>query len=74
MGIPTCSCLAEGFIDSCPDHPFIEVNESTLKGKLQKLVSNFQFRREMGLRGREWVAKYHDSKRVVKNIHALAGL
>ena len=29
---------------------------------------------EPTLRGREWLAKHHDSVQVVKNIHSLAGL
>ncbi len=74
MGIPTCTCLAEGFTDVCPEHPFIEVNERNLREKLVKLITDFNLRKAMGLRGREWLAKHHDSVQVVKNIHSLAGL
>jgi hypothetical protein len=74
MGIPTCTCLAEGFAAVCPDHPFIEVDELTLRDKLSELIESFALRKDLGRRGREWLAKNHDSVRVVKKIHGLAGL
>ncbi|RMF68604.1 MAG: hypothetical protein D6743_03130, partial [Calditrichaeota bacterium] len=38
MGIPTCSCLVEGFEARYPDHPFVVVNSENLKSKLRQLV------------------------------------
>ena len=74
MGIPTCTCLAKGFKDKSPEHPFIEVNEFNLRDKLIELVTNFVLRQKLGRQGRDWVSKYHDSRQVVRKIHTLAGL
>lgn len=74
MGIATCSSLANGFEERYPDHPFILINEKNLKQKLIELVENPDLRREKGLEGRRWVEEHHDSRRVVRRIHQLAGI
>ena len=74
MGIPVATSLVRGFSEHYPDHPFIEVTAQTLAAKLQPLLGDPELRRSIGLKGREWVAKYHDPVKVVKRIHALAGI
>ena len=74
MGIPTCSCLAPGFAEAYPDHPFVEVNGENLKAKLIRLIRDEALRKELGERGRRWVVKYHDAVESVKRIHRLAGI
>ena len=73
MGIPTCSCLAPGFAELYPDHPFIEIDAENLRAELVRLVRNQQ-RHELGRRGRSWLEKNHDAVAVVNKIHNLAGI
>jgi len=74
MGIPTCSCLAPGFAEKHPEHPFVVLNDRNIKERLMTLISNENLRRDLGEKGRSWVQKHHDAENVVKKIHQLAGL
>ena len=74
MGIPTCSCLAAGFAEKYPHHPFVEINGENLHDKLIELINYRELRIQKGKQGREWVEKYHDSVKTVQKIHKLAGL
>jgi len=74
MGIPTCSCLAPGFAEMYPDHPFVVVDAENLKSALQRLIDNADLRRDLGEKGRKWVSIHHDAGQIVKQIHLLAGI
>ena len=74
MEIPVCSCLAPGFAEKYPDHPFIVVDEYNLKEKLIQLIQDKNMRQQVGSVGREWLTKYHDANNIVKRIHELAGI
>ncbi len=74
MGIPCCSCLAKGFAETYPDHPFVEIDADNLEEKLIDLINDTEKRTELGIKGREWVEKYHDAKNIVKQIHEIAGI
>lgn len=71
MGIPTCSCLLPDYESYIPDHPFINVNERNLREKLIELIEDENYRLQKGLEGRRWVERYHDSQKVVEEIHLL---
>jgi len=73
MGIPTCSCLAAGFAERYPDHPFIEINAGNLREKLIQLIEQPELREKHGTKGRRWVEEYHDAVKTVCEIHRLAG-
>ncbi|MFQ5824219.1 MAG: hypothetical protein ACE5JB_09210 [bacterium] len=74
MGIPTCSCLAPGFEEKYPNHPFVVINEKNIKLRLIELIQNKELRQNKGLHGRKWVKQYHDSEQMVKTIHDMANL
>lgn len=74
MGVPACSCLAPGFAERYPDHPFVVIDRNNLKSKLVELITNSEKRQEAGRKGRAWVERQHDSRQVVKTIHRLANL
>jgi len=74
MGIPTCSCLAPGFAQRYPDHPFVVVDEENLPEQLLRLIGDPELRRAMGVAGRRWVERTHDPRRIARQIHRLAGL
>ncbi len=74
LGIPTCSCLAPGFENLYPDHPFVVVDEHNLKMHLLALIADPGLRQKKGSAGRKWVRQYHDPLQVVNKIHQLAGI
>ena len=74
MGIVTCSCLAEGFDEHYPDHPFVVIDEKNLKARLISLIKDEKLRMKKAREGRDWVKKYHDPIQVVQQIHQLANL
>ncbi len=74
MGIPTSSCLAPGFSEKYPQHPFVVIDEYNIKDQLLALISDGKLRRDLSKKGRIWVQKYHDAENVVKEIHKLAKL
>lgn len=74
MGIPTCSCLAEGFAAEYPDHPFIIIDSDNLSEQLIRLIQDKTYRLEKGRTGRDWVLRHHDPVAVVQKIHRLAGI
>jgi len=71
MGIPTCSCLAPGFEEMYPDHPFVTVDEMNLKSKLAELIQHKELRVKKGAYGKKWVTTHHDSLKVTQKIHKL---
>ena len=74
MGIPTCSCLAGGFAERYPEHPFVVIDAGNIKAKLTELIGDAKLRKQKGVYGRSWVQHNHDSRQVVKAIHELANL
>ncbi len=73
MGIPTATCLAPGFAERYPDHPFVEINEDNLVPALLELVDRRDLRAELASRGRAWLLKMHEASRVVERIHDALG-
>lgn len=71
MEIPACSCLAPGFEELYPDHPFVIINESNFKHEVARLIRDDQLRLQKGAAGKKWIVKNHDSIHVVKKIHTL---
>ncbi len=74
MGIPTCTCLAPGFEQHYPDHPFIVIDAENLKQRLIDVIQDKTLRRNKARQGLRWVKRYHDPIRVVQTIHDLAKL
>ncbi len=74
LGIPTCTCLAPGFEQHYPDHPFIVIDAENLKQRLIDVIQNKSLRRSKARQGLHWVKQYHDPMRVVQTIHDLAKL
>ncbi len=74
MGIVTCSCLAPGFAEKYPDHPFVEVSEKNLREELIRLINESEYRHTKAKQGWEWINQVHHAKAVVRRIHQLAGL
>jgi hypothetical protein len=71
MGICTCTSLMPGFAAQYPDHPFVEITTTNLRERLAWLCQHPEERKRLRQRGREWVEKVHDARRVVRRIHEL---
>ena len=74
MGIPTCSCLAPGFEDDFPDHPFFVIDAGNLKEVLLELIENERLRNSKCQDGKKWVRRIHDPISVVRKIHNFADI
>lgn len=71
MGIPTCTSLPGDYEAYLGTHPFINVNAENLRKKLVELIENNELRRRKAVEGRAWVEAFHDSRRIVAQIHSL---
>jgi glycosyltransferase involved in cell wall biosynthesis len=74
MGIPAASCLAPGFAEAYPDHPFVVIDQDNLLQTLGRLLDDRGLCRKLSEQGEAWVRQYHDAKAIVRKIHHLAGL
>lgn len=64
-GKPTMTYIRNDLISAYPDDlPLINTNPDTIYNNLKKLLINGELRNEIGLRSREYVEKYHDTKKV----------
>ncbi|UCE18756.1 MAG: glycosyltransferase [Gemmatimonadota bacterium] len=71
MGIPTCTNLTTEYETFLSDHPFINVDATNLKEKLEYLIKHEEFRRRKGHEGRVWVERVHAAKSVVQKLYEI---
>ena len=71
MGIPTCTNLTPEYEAFIPDHPFINIDSTNMKERLEHLIHHPEYRRQKGLEGRKWVENVHDACNVVKQLYAI---
>ena len=65
MGIPTITNMSNEYRDWLPENPFVVANNSNeLYSKLNELMDDKELRIELGVRGKNWVEKYHGYKNV----------
>ncbi len=70
MGICTLTEMNDEYNEFIPDHPFINVNKHTLKIELSKIILNRKKILDFGQKGRVWVEKNHDVKRVSEKLYS----
>ena len=70
MGICTLTEMNDEYNEFIPDHPFINVNKHTLKKELSKIILNRKKILDFGQKGRVWVEKNHDVKRVSEKLYS----
>lgn len=68
LGKPVICSIDEEFKDVRPDLPIVSANPRTLTEKLRWLIENSDLRLELGLKGREYVEKYHDVDRIADQL------
>lgn len=73
MGKPVVTHVTEEMRKNFPDElPIVEADVSSIKEVLEKLIKDASLRYELGVKGREYVCKYHDCNKnsvVLKNIY-----
>ncbi len=74
MGIITCTYLNPTYAAFIPDHPFVNVNEDSLKDQLTRLIDQPQLRKKYQARSRPWVEQYHGVSNVLNKIYQLLNI
>jgi len=65
MGIPTITNMTDEYRNWLPENPFVVANNAQeLYDVLIKLIDSPDLRYEIGMKGMEWVEKYHGFKNV----------
>ncbi len=72
MGIPTITNMSDEYKNWLPENPFVVANNSDeLYEKLNELIENGDLRSEIGLKGKDWVKKYHSYESVNQKLKEL---
>ena len=69
MGICTLTELNNEYQKFIPDHPFININKSSLEGVLRGLIKNKGKIADYGKNAKDWVYKKHDISQVSKKLY-----
>jgi glycosyltransferase involved in cell wall biosynthesis len=64
MGMPVVTNIPEKMAARLVEPPFVQATPDSLTQVLSSLIRNKEQREEVGRRGRQWVAEWHDIKRV----------
>lgn len=69
LGKPVVCYIREDLRSSHPEElPIVSANPDDIYEQLKVLVENPELRRELGLRGREYVVKHHDSIKIAQQL------
>ncbi|MFA5803508.1 MAG: glycosyltransferase [Melioribacteraceae bacterium] len=72
MGIPTITNMTKEYEEWLPENPFVVANNGDeLYDKLSSLISDEKMRSDFGIRGKNWVKKYHGYENVNKRLYEL---
>jgi len=69
MGICTLTEMNESYQAFIPDHPFININQTTIESKLRSLVNDKDQILKYGMIAKEWVEQNHNIKQVSKKLY-----
>jgi len=65
MGIPTVTNMSDEYSDWLPENPFVVANNGIeLYSKLNELIDDRELRIKLGIKGKNWVNKYHGYENV----------
>jgi glycosyltransferase involved in cell wall biosynthesis len=64
MQIPTITEFTKEYAEFLKGHPFILADKNTLYDVLIYLIDNEEYRKKMGILGRQWVLEHHSYKSV----------
>ncbi len=72
MGIPTITNMTREYMEWFPENPFVVCNnEKELYNSLIELIDDKEQREVTGIKGKEWVIKYHGFENVNKELYQL---
>ena len=69
MGLVCITEMIDKYKNFIPDHPFIEINKSTLKKKITQLSKNKEILMQKKIESKECVKKYHDIESVCSSLY-----
>ncbi len=70
MGLVCMTELIPKYEEFIPDHPFVNVSGGTLYKTLKKLINDRKWMKEIKIRSRDWVVKYHDLHNTAKTLYS----
>ena len=68
MGVPNMSYIRPKFRENIPDCPIIQATPDTVYAKLLEYLNKPDELREIGMKGPEFVKKYHDPEKIAKHL------
>ncbi len=69
QGLAVCTYLNEKYLEFIPENGFVNVNYENLESKLEHLITDSNYRKEMSEKGRQWVIKTHDINVVMEKLY-----
>jgi hypothetical protein len=69
MGICTLTEMNESYQAFIPDHPFININQTTIESILRSLINDKGTILKYGMIAKEWVEQKHNIKQVSKKLY-----
>lgn len=72
MGKVVLTNICDNALKHYPEElPVVVVNPENLTDKIEKLLLDYDLRKELGEKGRKYVEKYHDDKKIAKEFEML---
>ena len=69
MGIPTACQILPDFEHLLGEHPFINVDATSIAAKLEPFIQSAELRKDRGEKSRNWVENRHDPRAVAGAMH-----
>ena len=71
MGIPTITEFSGEYLNFLPENPFIACNINDLNNTIVKYIENVNLLKDVSIKGRQWVEKYHSYESVNAKLEQL---
>ena len=71
IGIPTVTEFTEEYLKFLPENPFIACGIDSLKSEIIKYIENINLLKDVSVKGRQWVEKYHSYESVNEKLEQL---
>ncbi len=73
MGIPVATSIAPRMAREVQNHPLVDINEDTIEKKLERLITDCDYRNNLAAQSRKWLEETHEASTVVAKILDMAG-
>jgi glycosyltransferase involved in cell wall biosynthesis len=68
LGKPVICYIRDDLLKYKPDLPIVNANPENIYEKLKLLIENPVLRQDLGIKGRKYVEKYHESSKIAKRL------